>query len=67
MTTKYAVTSATTRTIAFVCEASSKEDALQQAMAALDRNKIPASWSAWTVAELPADLQAAAATWQPEV
>lgn len=63
--TKYAVTSATNRTVIFVCDAASKKDALQQAMSALDRTKVPASWSAWTVAELPADLQADAAKWQP--
>jgi len=64
--TRYAVSVATSRTIAWVGEASSKEDALARAVVALDRNKVPLSWSAWTVDELPADLQAAAMAWTAE-
>lgn len=63
MTATYAVSAAHSRAIVWVGEAASKEDALARAMIALDRTRAPASWSASTVAELPADLQTAARAW----
>lgn len=63
---KYAITNATSRSVVFVCDANSKDEALANAMAALDRSKVPASWSAWAVAELPNDLRAEATAWTAE-
>lgn len=63
---QYAVTAATSRTIVWVCNATSKDEALAKAMASLERTKIPASWSACPVTELPADLKTEALAWKAE-
>lgn len=62
---KYAVTSATNRSIVWAGNADSKEHAISLAVIALDRTRAPASWSAWLISELPADLCAEALAWTP--
>lgn len=62
----FAVTNAFSRTVVFVVQADSKDHAMQLAATGLERTRTPSSWSAWTIDELPADLQAEAAAWKSE-
>lgn len=63
---KFAVVSATSRSVVFVCEAATKEAAISAAVTGLDRSRAPASWDAWQVSELPSDLQVDAEKWRPD-
>ena len=56
--TRWAVIKCTpTRSVVGVFNAASKNEALALCAVAADRDRAPASWDAWPVSDLPADLR----------